>query len=123
MTDDRDFKQLVRDRAAKTGESYQGARRQLERRRNGGFSARATQLFPTPSGPALGCIIERGEVHRGMTVTIASGGPGTKHVGVVVSLRHRWTDLETVRHDGRDEQFGLIVEPPYTGPVPARVTG
>ena len=38
MTDDRDFKQIVRDRAAKTGESYQAARRQLERQR-GRFSA------------------------------------------------------------------------------------
>ena len=30
MTDDGDFKKIVRDRAAKTGESYQAARRQLE---------------------------------------------------------------------------------------------
>ena len=33
MTDDSDFKQIVRDRVTKTGESYQGARRQLERQR------------------------------------------------------------------------------------------
>src|SRR3954469_25706854 len=40
MTDDRDFKQLVRERMAKTGESYQMARRILERKR-GRFSALA----------------------------------------------------------------------------------
>lgn len=30
MTEDRDFKKVGRERSAKTGESYQAARRQLE---------------------------------------------------------------------------------------------
>ena len=73
MTDDNDFKKIVRDRMAKTGESYQAARRQLERQR-GRFSARVMELFEMPEGDVLGCIIEGGEVTRGMTVTVATGG-------------------------------------------------
>jgi hypothetical protein len=65
MTEDSDFKQIVHDRAAKTGESYQAARRQLERQR-GRFSARVVEVFETPNGIVLGCIIEGGEVTRGM---------------------------------------------------------
>ena len=121
MTDDGDFKRLVRERAAKTGESYQAARRQLAGRRDP-FSARAVTLFPTPSGPVLGCIIEGGEVTRGMAVGVTTGD-GERHQGVVVSLRHHWTDLDAVRHDGPFEHFGLLLEPAYRGPLPALVTG
>jgi len=121
MTEDRDFKQIVRDRAAKTGESYQAARRQLERQR-GRFSARAVDVFEKPSGIVLGCIIEGGEVTRGMTVTVATG-EGPKHRGVVVSLRHMWDDLDSVRYGGRYGEFGLLLEPAYVGPIPAQVTG
>ena len=120
MTDDSDFKRIVRGRAAKTGESYQTARRQLERQR-GGFSARAIERFYTPSGLVLGCIIESGEVTRGMTVTVATGD-GAKHEGVVVSLRHAWVDLDTVRYGGHSE-FGLLLKPAYGGPLPAQVSG
>ena len=124
MTEDRDFKQLVRERAAKTGESYQAARRQLERQR-GRFSARALEVFPTPSGIALGCVIEGGEVTRGMRVRVVTGAGAvdSTHDGVVVSLRHMWTDLDAVRFGGDYGEFGLILDPPYTGPVPAQVTG
>lgn len=121
MTDDRDFKQMVRDRAARTGESYQAARRQLERQR-GRFSARAVEVFQMPVGPVLGCIIEGGEVTRGMTVTVATG-EGSRHQGLVVSLRHQWTDLESVRYGGHYGEFGLLLEPAYAGPLPAQVTG
>ena len=121
MTDDSDFKQMVRDRAAKTGESYQAARRQLERER-GRFSARVMELFHMPSGTVLGCIIEGGEVTRGMTVTVVTGD-GHRHQGVVVSLRHQWDDLDSVRYGGRYGEFGLLMEPAYAGPIPAQVTG
>src|SRR3954463_9082389 len=47
MTEDRDFKQLVRARMAKPGESYQIARRILDRKR-GQFSALATASFDRP---------------------------------------------------------------------------
>jgi len=121
MTEDRDFKQIVRDRAAKTGESYQAARRQLERQR-GRFSARAVHVFAMPSGVVLGCIIEGGEVTRGMKVTVATG-EGSKHQGVVVSLRHMKDDVDAVRYGGRYGEFGLLLEPAYAGPIPAQVTG
>ena len=121
MTDDADFKQIIRDRAAKTGESYQAARRQLERQR-GRFSARAVEVFYKPTGVVLGCIIEGGEVTRGMTVTVVTG-EGSTHEGVVVSLRHMWDDLDSVRYGGRYGEFGLLIEPAYAGPLPAQVTG
>jgi hypothetical protein len=65
MTEDSDFKRIVRDRAAKTGESYQTARRILERKR-GRFSALAKASFNRPAGRVLGCIMEDGKVTRGM---------------------------------------------------------
>ena len=120
MTEGRDFKQVVRDRAAKTGESYQAARRQLERMR-GQFSARAVTTHPTPSGVALGCIMMGGKVTRGMTVTLTTE-EGATHRGVVVGLRHTKTDLECVAY-GEVGEFGLLLEPPYGGEVPAQVTG
>jgi hypothetical protein len=120
MTEDSDFKRIVRDRAAKTGESYQTARRVLTKGR-GGFSAVAMMTFYTPSGPVLGCVIDRGKVQRGMPVTvIAPGQP--EHHGVVVSLRHMWRDLESVAY-GEWDEFGLLLEPAYGGPLPAKVTG
>jgi hypothetical protein len=45
MTDDRDFKRLVRDRAARTGESYQRARQQLRPPRH--------DVVPTPDHTPL----------------------------------------------------------------------
>jgi hypothetical protein len=121
MTTDKDFKQIVRERAAKTGESYQAARRQLQRQR-GGFSARAVGVFHMPAGRVLACIIEGGEVTRGMTVSVAASD-GVKHEGVVVSLRHMKQDLEGIRFSGPFREFGLLLEPAYAGPVPAQVSG
>jgi translation initiation factor IF-2 len=121
MTEHSDFKHVVRERAAKTGESYQAARRQLERQR-GRFSARAVDAFHKPSGKILGCIIEGGEVTLGMRVTVTTGD-GATHEGVVVNLRHVWDDLESVRYGGPYGEFGLLIEPAYVGPLPAQVTG
>ncbi|HYD08759.1 MAG TPA: hypothetical protein VEA78_01545, partial [Acidimicrobiales bacterium] len=119
MTDDRDFKDLVRKRAAKTGESYQAARRQLEAQRQR-FSARVDALFRTPEGIAFGCTIEEGGVARGMTVTVA--GDGIEHRGTVTSLRRWKWDVDSVALDDAPyAQFGMIVDPPYDGPIPARV--
>lgn len=120
MTEDRDFKRIVRARAAKTGESYQTARRILERKR-GRFSALANSTFDRPAGRVLGCIIEDGTVVRGMPVTVRTPD-GVEHHGTVVSLRHMWDDLESVS-SGEFGEFGLLLDPPYLGPVPAQVTG
>src|SRR3954469_15690321 len=119
MTEDRDFKQIVRDRAAKTGESYQTARRILERKR-GRFSALATTTFDRPAGRVLGCIMEDGKVTRGMKVTVTAPD-GVTHQGVVVSLRHMWDDVDAVSC-GEFGEFGLLLEPAYRGPIPAQVT-
>src|SRR4051794_26018876 len=119
MTDDRDFKQLVRERMSKTGESYQTARRILERKR-GQFSALANSTFDRPAGRILGCIIEDGTILRGMKVTVTTPD-GTKHQGVVASLRHMWTDVDSVTY-GEFGEFGLLLDPEYLGPVPAQVT-
>jgi translation initiation factor IF-2 len=120
MTEDKDFKQIVRDRAAKTGESYQATRRTLERKR-GRFSALANSTFERPVGRVLGCVIEEGKVSRGMNVTVTTPD-GAEHQGVVVSLRHMWDDVEAVSY-GEFTEFGLLLDPAYLGPVPARVTG
>jgi translation initiation factor IF-2 len=120
MTKYSDFKRIVRDRAAKTGESYQTARRILERKQ-GRFSAIAKTTFDKPAGRVLGCIMEGGKVTRGMQVTVTSPG-GVKHQGVVVSLRHMWSDLDSISY-GEFGEFGLLIEPAYVGPVPAEVTG
>jgi translation initiation factor IF-2 len=120
MTEDRDFKQVVRKRSAKTGESYQAARRQVEKKR-AAFSARVDVLFPVPAGVALGCTVETGSVSRGMSVTVIADG--VAHPATVTNLRRMWDDLDSVA-EGQfpDEQFGMLVEPPYSGPLPARVT-
>jgi len=120
MTEGSDFKQIIRDRAAKTGESYQTARRILERK-GGRFSALANSTFEKPSGRVLGCIMEAGKVTRGMKVIVTTA-EGVKHQGVVVSLRHMWADVDSVSY-GEYGEFGLLVEPAYLGPVPAQVTG
>jgi hypothetical protein len=56
-----------------------------------------------------------------MTVNVTAPG-GVEHEAVVVSLRHQWDDLETVAA-GRLREFGLLLDPPYLGPIPAQVTG
>lgn len=120
MTEDRDFKQVIRDRAARTGESYQAARRTLEAK-DRRFSATANSTFDRPAGRILGCVMEAGTVTRGMNVLVTTEA-GERHSGVVVSLRHMWSDLDSVSH-GEFQEFGLLLDPAYSGPLPARVTG
>jgi translation initiation factor IF-2 len=116
MTEDRDFKNLVRQRAAKTGESYQAARRQLEAGRPA-FAARVEAMFRTPAGIAFGCTVEEGHVSRGMRVTVIADG--STHVATVASLRRSKWDVETVAaEESEHRQFGMIVEPPYQGLSP-----
>ena len=117
MTEDRDFKQLVRQRAAKTGESYQAARRQVERGRPR-FEAAVKAMFRTPAGLVFGCVVETGAVRPGMAVDVWLGGE-VVHAGTVASLRHTWFDREVVS----EGEFGLLVDPAYDGPLPDRVTG
>lgn len=119
MTDDRDFKRLVRARSAKTGESYQAARRVLED--DGRLTARATTTFERPAGRVLGCIIETGIISPGTKVTVTAPD-GRAHEGVVVSLRRAFADVRAV-DAGATPEFGLLLDPPYYGPVPARITG
>ncbi len=120
MTEDRDFKRVIRTRASKTGESYQAARRMLDGSRER-FSALASATFHKPAGRVLGCTIESGTVTRGMRVTVTTAD-GAEHQGVVASLRHRWDDAESISL-GEVVEFGMILEPAYVGPVPAHVTG
>lgn len=121
MTEDRDFKDLVRRRAEKTGESYQAARRQLEGK-GPSFSASVDAIFRTPAGLAFGCTVEQGSVSRGMAVTVV--GDGVVHHATVASLRRWKWDVDAISRDENPfAQFGMIVEPPYDGPLPVRVTG
>jgi translation initiation factor IF-2 len=123
MTEDRDFKDLVRKRAAKTGESYQAARRQLEEKR-ARFSARVDAAFRVPDGIVFGCVVEEGRVARGMAVTVIAEDGAVAHQATVLHLRRAKADMDSVA-DGQfvDGQFGMLVDPPYVGPLPARVTG
>ena len=133
MTEDRDFKQVVRTRAAKTGESYQAARRQLEEHARPPFVARVTSLWRATTGgrvrretagTAFGCFIEQGTVTRGMRVTVVRDDH-VVHEGVVVGLRNGRTDVEAVTAGELPDGFGLLVEPPYAhgGVVPHAVRG
>ena len=72
MTEDRDFKKVVRVRSAKPGDSYQAARRQMERR-TGGLSAPVYAQWAHPAGLVLGCVVEQGQLALGMPVTVLAG--------------------------------------------------
>jgi translation initiation factor IF-2 len=121
MTEDRDFKRVVRVRAEKTGESYQAARRQLEQKRSP-FVARVKALFRVESGIAFGCLVEHGKVTRGMRVAVVLNDE-VIHQGIVASLRHGQADVDSVAEGQFSAGFGLLVDPPYNGPVPDTVTG
>lgn len=111
MTEDRDFKKVVRQRSAKTGESYQAAKRQIERQ-PGRLSARVAALWAHPAGLVLGCIVEQGTLTRGMAVTVMAGG-NVVHKGTVASLRRGKHD-EAVITSG---ECGILLEPPFHGYV------
>ena len=112
MTEDRDFKDAVRRRSAKTGESYQAARRQMERR--AGLSAPVYAQWAHPAGLVLGCVVEQGELALGMPVTILRADRETVlHEGKVASLRVGKED-KTVVASG---ECGILLDPPFHGYV------
>lgn len=109
MTENRDFKNLVRKRAAKTGESYQAARRQVEGQ-PGRFSARVNATWPHPAGLVLGCHVEQGHLAKGMQVTVLAGDT-VVHEGVVASLRVGKGDEDVVTSG----DCGVLLDPPFHG--------
>jgi translation initiation factor IF-2 len=113
MTEDRDFKKVVRERSAKTGESYQAARRQLNPS-TGGMSARVAAMWAHPAGLILGCIVDEGRLVRGMPVTLLAGDD-VVHQGVVANLRVGKED-RTVVTSG---ECGILLDPPFVGHRPA----
>jgi translation initiation factor IF-2 len=122
MTEDRDFKQRVRARAEKTGESYQAARRQLEQKHEPRFVATVKTMFRVERGVAFGCVIDRGEVRLGTKVSVRLNDD-VLHEGTVTSLRYGRTDIDSVTEGDYPAGFGMIVDPPYDGPTPDFVTG
>jgi translation initiation factor IF-2 len=110
MTEDRDFKKVVRERAAKTGESYQTAWRRLE----GGparLSATVRALWQHPSrGLVLGCVVEEGKLVPGMPVTVLAGET-VIHEGTVASLRVGKEDRDVVTSG----ECGITLNPPFHG--------
>jgi translation initiation factor IF-2 len=120
MTRDRDFKDIVRKRAAKTGESYQAARGQLKR--PAPVVARVKAIFRTqdpPDGLAFGCVVETGRIARGMGVALFIGDAEV-HRGTVASLRVAKYNIDTISEG--EGPFGLMIDPPYDGRMPEFVT-
>jgi translation initiation factor IF-2 len=122
MTEDRDFKKVVRRRSAKTGESYQTARRQLDRSRSDReptagttVSARIAGAWAHPAGLVLGCIVDEGRLERGMTVTLLAGDD-VVHEGTVATLRVGKQDRDAVASG----ECGILLDPPFVGFRPAR---
>lgn len=112
MTEDRDFEDAVRRRSAKTGESYQTARRQMDRRT--GLSAPVYAQWAHPAGLVLGCVVEQGRLERGMPVTVLSGdGATVLHEGTVASLRVGKEDRAVVASG----ECGILLDPPFHGYV------
>ena len=109
MTEDRDFKKVVRERSEKTGESYQAARRQLERQ-PGGLSAPVSAQWVHPAGLVLGCVVEKGQLRRGMRVTVLANDT-VIHQGTVASLRVAKEDREVVTSG----ECGILLDPPFYG--------
>jgi translation initiation factor IF-2 len=111
MTEDRDFKKVVRQRSAKTGESYQAARRQLEGR-PAGLSAPVHALWEHPAGLVLGCKVDQGELTVGMPVSVLADETVLHH-GTVISLRVGKEDKKVVTSG----DCGILLEPPFRGYV------
>ena len=109
MTEDRDFKNVVRKRSATTGESYQTAKRQVERQPDRLF-ARVNALWAHPAGLVLGCIVDEGRITRGMPVTVMAGD-SVLHQGTVASLRRGKEDQDVVTSG----ECGILLEPPFYG--------
>lgn len=111
MTKDRDFKNVVRARTEKTGESYQTARRQLDR--PDALSAPVYAVWASPLGLILGCHVEKGQIVPGKAVTVMAD-EAVLHQGTVVSLRVGREDREVVT----DGDCGVILDPPFHGYAP-----
>ena len=112
MTEDRDFKEAVRRRSAKTGESYQAARRQMEQR--SGLAAPVYAQWAHPAGLVLGCVVEQGQLSLGMPVTVLSGDRSTVlHEGIVASLRVGKEDRSVVTSG----ECGILLDPRFHGYV------
>ena len=111
MTEDRDFKNVVRKRSAKTGESYQAARRQLQREA-AGVSAPVYALWAHPDGLVLGCVVEEGQLTPGMPVTVMARDT-VLYQGTVASLRVGKEDQAVVT----EGECGIMLEPPFHGYV------
>ena len=79
-------------------------------------------MFRAESGIGFGCLVEQGKVTRGMRVTVMLNDEMI-HEGVVAGLRHGQADIDSVAEGEFSAGFGLLVEPPYNGPVPDAVTG
>ena len=109
MTEDRDFKKVVRKRSAKTGESYQAARRQVARQ-PAQLSARVNALWAHPAGLVLGCVVDEGRSTRGLPVTVMAGDT-VLHQGTVASLRRGKADQDVVTSG----DCGILLEPPFHG--------
>ena len=114
MTEDRDFKKLVRRRAEQTGESYQAARRQLEKQVAAAISsARVEVVIRTPRGVVIGCTVEQGTISRGSpAVVVLNGRP--VHEATINAIRNFGTDIAAAP---RGLQCGLLLEPPFEGPA------
>ena len=111
MTEDRDFKKIVRSRSAKTGESYQAARRQLERQPVR-LSAQVHALWEHPMGLVMGLVVDEGRLAKGMPVTVLAG-ERVVHEGTVASLRVGKEDRDVVTSG----ECGIILDPPFLGYV------
>lgn len=109
MTEDRDFKKVVRKRSAKTGESYQAARRQVERQ-PARLSAQVNAAWAHPAGLVLGCNVQQGQVTLGMSVAVMAG-EAVIHQGTVTSLRRGKEDQDVVSSG----DCGILLEPPFHG--------
>jgi len=117
MTEDRDFKKVVRKRSAKTGESYQTARRQVEGQPRR-LAAQVNALWAHPAGLVLGCVVDEGRITLGMPVTVMAGDR-VLHQGTVASLRRGKEDKAVVDSG----ECGVILEPPFLGSVADGVDG
>lgn len=113
MTEDRDFKKVVRRRAEKTGESYEAARRQLEKRvKDAKGLARIDTMFRTPRGVVIGCTVERGAISKGSTAVVLHDGRPV-HEATVHEIRNLKTEIAAA---SAGLQCGLLLDPPYAGP-------
>jgi translation initiation factor IF-2 len=88
----------------------------VDRRRGDAFSAKVKAILPTPRGVVLGCVVDEGTIENGMVVEVTAGEH--RHTGTVVMLRRFGVELEKVSQG----EFGVLIEPPYVGPLPERLT-